>query len=117
VAPGSPELGREGRAAVRWPRAGRSNSSERFRPRGGDLGCAKAWAGFSRGRGDTGNHSGEITRLNRPATARARRTAAVELRRRRNWTNTWRNKGKMGTGTDVSPRGGARGGLARSPVS
>jgi hypothetical protein len=42
------------------PRAGRSNSGERFRPRGGDLRHAKAWAGFSRGRGDIGTYSGEL---------------------------------------------------------
>jgi hypothetical protein len=42
------------------PRAGRSNSGERFRPRGGDLRRAKAWAGFSRGRGDTETYSGEL---------------------------------------------------------
>jgi hypothetical protein len=45
---------------VRRPRAGRSNSGERFQPWGGDLKRAKAWAGFSRGRGDTGNYSGEL---------------------------------------------------------
>jgi hypothetical protein len=42
------------------PRAGRSNSGERFRPWGGDLRRAKAWAGFSKGRGDTGNYSDEL---------------------------------------------------------
>jgi hypothetical protein len=45
---------------VRRSRAGRRNSGERFRPRGGDLRRAKAWAGFSRGRADTGNYSGEL---------------------------------------------------------
>jgi hypothetical protein len=47
---------------VRRPRAGRSNYGERFRPRGGDLRCAKVLAGFSRDRGDTGNYSGELDR-------------------------------------------------------
>jgi hypothetical protein len=51
------------------PRAGRSNSGERFRPRGGDLRHAKALANFSRGRGDTENYSSELDRLNRPPTA------------------------------------------------
>jgi hypothetical protein len=80
VAPGSPELGRgeegatvnsmagkrprihgqRGRTAVREFRAGRRNSGEPFRPRGGDLRHTKALAGFSRGRGDTGNYSGEL---------------------------------------------------------
>jgi hypothetical protein len=47
---------------VRRSRAGRSNSGERFWPRGGDLRRAKALANFSRGRGDTGNYSGELDR-------------------------------------------------------
>jgi hypothetical protein len=55
-------MGREGRTAVRKSRAGRRNSGERFRPRGGDLRRAKALANFSRGRGDTGNYSGELDR-------------------------------------------------------
>jgi hypothetical protein len=53
-------MGREGRTAVRESRAGRRNSGEPFRPRGGDLRRAKAWASFSRGRGDTGIYSGEL---------------------------------------------------------
>jgi hypothetical protein len=59
---GHESMGREGRTAVRKPRAGRSNSSEPFRPRGGDLRRAKALANFSRGRGDTGTYSGELDR-------------------------------------------------------
>jgi hypothetical protein len=47
---------------VRKPRAGRSNSGEPFRPRGGDLMHAKALANFSRGRGDIGTYSGELDR-------------------------------------------------------
>jgi hypothetical protein len=47
---------------VRESRASQRNSDERFRPRGGDLGHAKALANFSRGRGDTGNYSGELDR-------------------------------------------------------
>jgi hypothetical protein len=39
---------------------GRSNSGERFRPRGGDLKRAKAWADFNKDRSDTGNYSGEL---------------------------------------------------------
>jgi hypothetical protein len=45
---------------VRRSRADRRNSGEPFRPRGGDLRHAKAWASFSRGRGDTGTYSGEL---------------------------------------------------------
>jgi hypothetical protein len=47
---------------VRKPRAGRRNSGEPFRPRGGVLRHAKVWASFSRGRGDTGTYSGELDR-------------------------------------------------------
>jgi hypothetical protein len=48
--------------AVRRSRAGRRNSGERFRTRGGDLRRAKALANFSKGRGDTGNYFGELDR-------------------------------------------------------
>jgi hypothetical protein len=51
-----------GETTVRKPWAGRSNSGEPFRPRGGDLWRAKALANFSRGRGDTGTYSGELDR-------------------------------------------------------
>jgi hypothetical protein len=47
---------------VRRSRAGRRNSGEPFRPRGGNIGRAKALANFSKGRGDTGNYSGELDR-------------------------------------------------------
>jgi hypothetical protein len=47
---------------VRESRAGRSNSGERFRPRGGDLRHAKALAGFSRDRGDPGTYYSELDR-------------------------------------------------------
>jgi hypothetical protein len=53
-------MGTEGRTAVRRSRAGRSNSGEPFRTRGGILRRAKALANFSRGRGDTGTYSGEL---------------------------------------------------------
>jgi hypothetical protein len=57
---GHKSTGREGRTAVRKPRAGRRNSSEPFRPWGGGLRRAKALANFSRCRGDTGTYSGEL---------------------------------------------------------
>jgi hypothetical protein len=81
---------------VRRSRAGRSNSGEPFRPRGGDLRRAKAWDGFSRGRGDTGTYSGEL-----------------------DWAKLAGHRASSGrsSGTGVSPRGGARGGLERSPAS
>jgi hypothetical protein len=74
---------------VRKPRAGRSNSGEPFRPRGGDLRHAKAWASFSIGRGDTGTYSGELDRAksvgHRASTVdrRGRASAKVKLAQRR----------------------------------
>jgi hypothetical protein len=47
---------------VRRSRVGRRNSSEPFRPQGGDLRRTKALANSSRGRDDTGNYSGELDR-------------------------------------------------------
>jgi hypothetical protein len=47
---------------VRESRAGRRNSGERFRRRGGDLRRAKALANFSIGKGDTGTYSSELDR-------------------------------------------------------
>jgi hypothetical protein len=44
------------------PRAGRSNSSERLWPWGGDLRRAKAWAGSSRDRCTLGTNLGELDR-------------------------------------------------------
>jgi hypothetical protein len=102
---------------VRKPRVGRSNSGEPFRPRGGVLRRAKALANFSRGRGDTGTCSGELDRAksvgHRASTAdrRGRAPAKVKLAEHR------AQQGKLGTGMVVSPRGGARGGLERSPAS
>jgi hypothetical protein len=47
---------------VRWPRAGRRNSNEPFRPRGRELRRAKAWASFGRDEGDIETYSGELNR-------------------------------------------------------
>jgi hypothetical protein len=110
-------MGRQGRTAVRKPRVGQSNSGEPFRPRGGDLRRAKSLANFSRGSGDTGTYFGELNRAksagHRASTAdrRGRAPAKVKLAEHR------AQQGKLGTGTGVSPRGRARGGLERSPVS
>jgi hypothetical protein len=71
-------MGREGRAAVRWPQAGQRNCSEPFRPRGRDLRHAKAWASFSRDRGDTETHSGELNR----AKSTSHRASTVDRRAR-----------------------------------
>jgi hypothetical protein len=77
-------MGREGRTTVRRSRAGRSNSDEPFRPRGGDLRRAKAWASFSKGRGDTGTYSGELDRAksagHRASTADRRGRAPAKVK-------------------------------------
>jgi hypothetical protein len=69
---------------VRESRAGRRNSGERFRSRGGDLRRAKAWAGFSRDRDDTGNYSGELDRAesvgHRASTADCRGRATTKAK-------------------------------------
>jgi hypothetical protein len=102
---------------VRRPRAGRRNSGEPFRPRGGVLRRAKALANFSRGRGDTMTYSGELDQAKlaghhaSTADRRGRAPAKVKLAEHR------AQKGKLGMGTGVSPRGRARGGLERSPKS
>jgi hypothetical protein len=67
---------------VRKPQAGQSNSGEPFRPRGGDLRRTKAWASFSRGRGDTGTYSGELDRAKlagHHASTADRRGRALEM--------------------------------------
>jgi hypothetical protein len=90
-------MGREGRAAVRRPRAGRRNSGELFRPRGGDLRRAMAWAGFSRDRGDTGNYSGELDQ----AKSAGHCASTVDRHGRapaKNWTNKGLNKGNWARG-------------------
>jgi hypothetical protein len=93
---------------MRKPRAGRRNSDEPFRPRGGGLRRAKAWASFSRGRGDAGTYSGELDRAKSAGHCAStvdfhgRAPAKAKLAEHR------AQYGKLGTGTSVSPRGGAR---------
>jgi hypothetical protein len=105
------------RTAGRRPRADQRSSSEAFQPRGGGLRCPKAWASFSRGRGDTGTYSGELDRAksagHRASTVdrRGRAPAMPKLAKHR------AKQVKLSTGKGVSPRGGARGGLVRSPAS
>jgi hypothetical protein len=102
---------------VRKPRAGRRNFGGPFRPRGGGLRRAKALANFSRGRGDTGTYSGEVDRaksvVHRASTAGRRGRAPPKMK----LAEQWAQQGKLDTGMDVSPRGGARGGLEWSPAS
>jgi hypothetical protein len=114
---GHESKGREGRTAERRPRAERRNSGEVFRPRGGDLRRAKAWESFSRGKGDIGTYTGELDRAklagDRASTAdrRGRAPAMPKLAEHR------AELGKLSTIKGVSPRGEARGGLARSLAS
>jgi hypothetical protein len=74
---------------VRRSRVGRSNSDEPFRPRGGDLRRAKAWASISRDRGDTGTYSGELDQAKSAghrasmAVRRGRAPAKVKLAERK----------------------------------
>jgi hypothetical protein len=109
--------GREGRTAGRRSRTDRRNSGEAFRSRGGGLRRAKAWASFSRGQGTLGTYSGELDRAkladHRASTAdrRDRAPAMPKLAKHR------AKLGKLSMGKGVSPWGGARGGLARSPAS
>jgi hypothetical protein len=80
---------------VRRPRAGQSNSGEPFRPWGGDLWHAKAWASFSRGRGDTWTYFGELdevksashraSTVDRRGRAPAKGKVVVHRRNRGNW--------------------------------
>jgi hypothetical protein len=93
---------------------GRRNSGEGFRPRGGGLRRAKAWDSFSRGRGTLGTNTGALGRANLAghrtgvADRHSRTSAKPKLADHRV------KLGKLSTGIGVSPRGGARGGLARS---
>jgi hypothetical protein len=135
--PGSPELGRKGEndssnsVAGLWPRirgqrggmagersrAGRRNSGEGFRPRGEGLRHDKAWDNFSRGRGTLGTNVGALGRAN---LAGHRAGAADRHGRTPAKPKLADNKAKLGklsTGTGVSPRGGAQGGLTRSSMS
>jgi hypothetical protein len=137
VVPGSPELGREGEndtansvvgkrprirgqrggMAKKRPRAGRRNSGEGFWPRGGGLRCAKAWDSFNRGRGTLGTNTGALGQANLAghhagaADHHDRTSAKPRL------ADNKAKLGKLSRSTSVSPRGGARGGLVRSPMS
>jgi hypothetical protein len=78
---------------------------------------AKAWESFSRGRGVTGTYTGELHRAklasHRASTAdrHGRAPAMPKLAEQR------AELGKLSAGKGISPRSGARGGLARSPAS
>jgi hypothetical protein len=78
---------------------------------------AKAWDSFTRGRGTLGTNAGALDRANLAghrvgaADRHGRTLAKPKL------ANHRAKLGKLSTGIGVSPRGGARAGLARSPAS
>jgi hypothetical protein len=106
-----------GRTTGRRFRADRRNSGEAFRPQGGGLRRVKAWESFSRGRGDTRTYTRELDRAklagHRVSTADRHGRALVMPKLAKHRAEL----GKLSTGKGVSPRGGARGGLGRSPAS
>jgi hypothetical protein len=78
---------------------------------------AKAWEGFRRCRGDTGTYTGALDR----AKLAGHRVGAADRHRRAptmpKLAEHRAKLGKLSTGKGVSPRGKARGGLVRSPMS
>jgi hypothetical protein len=110
-------VGREGRTVGKRSWADRRNSGEAFRPRGGALRRAKAWASFNRGRGTLGTNAGELDQAKSAghrasmAECRGRALAMPKLAKHR------ARLGKLSTGKGVAPRGGAWGGLAHSSAS
>jgi hypothetical protein len=109
--------GQRGGMAGKRPRVGRRNSSEGFWPWGEGLRRAKACDSFSRGRGTLGTKAGALGRANlvshRAGTADRHDRTPVKPKLADNKAKL----GKLSTSTGVSPRGGARGGLAWSPAS
>jgi hypothetical protein len=78
---------------------------------------AKAWEGFSRGKGDTRTYTGELDRaklVGHHASTMDRHGRAPAMPK---LVEHRAELGKLSTGKGVSPRGGARGGLARSPAN
>jgi hypothetical protein len=84
---------------------------------GEGLRCAKAWDSFSRGRGTLGINTGALGRAN----LASHRAGAVDRHGRTpakpKLAEHRAKLGKLSMGIGVSPRGGAQGGLVRSPVS
>jgi hypothetical protein len=97
-------------------RAGEGNSGEGFRPLGGGLRRAKAWTIFSRARGTPGAGARALDRGNlaghRAGAADHHGQPPTKLK----LANSEAQLGKPSMGTGASPRGGARGGLARLPA-
>jgi hypothetical protein len=97
-------------------RAGRGNSGEGFRPRGGGLRHAKAWTNFSRARGTPGDGAKALDRANLVGhrVGAADRHGQPPVKPKLAGDEAQLGKPSMGMG--VSPRGGARGGLVRLPA-
>jgi hypothetical protein len=78
---------------------------------------AKAWDSFTRGRGTLGINTGALGRAN----LAGHRTGAADRHGRTpakpKLADHIAKFGKLSMGIGVSPRGGARGGLAQSPAS
>jgi hypothetical protein len=94
-------------------RAGRGNSGEGFWPRGGGLRHAKAWTNFSRVRGTPGAGAGALDRANLAGHRAGAADRHGQPPAKPKLVNSEAQLGKPSMGTGVSPRGGARGGLAR----
>jgi hypothetical protein len=97
-------------------RAGRGNSGEGFRPRGGDLRRAKAWTNFSRVRGTPGAGAGALDWANLAGHHVGAADCHDQPPAKPKLANNEAQLGKPSMGTGVSPRGGAQGGLTRLPT-
>jgi hypothetical protein len=97
-------------------RVGRGNSDEGFRPRGGGLRRAKAWTNFSRARGTPGAGAGALDWANLVGHHAGAVDCHGQAPAKPKLANSEAQLGKPSMGMGVSPRGGARGGLAWLPA-
>jgi hypothetical protein len=93
------------------------NTGEGFRSRGEGSRRAKACDSFNRGRGTSGTNVGALgwANLNGHHAGAADRHGRTPAKPK--LVNSKAKLGKLSIGTGVLPRGGALGGLARSPAS
>jgi hypothetical protein len=83
------EIGvREGRTTGKRLRAGRGNSGEGFRSRGGGLRRARSWDSFSRARGTSGTDTGALGRTKSAGLRAGAAERHDQLPRSRNWPAT-----------------------------
>jgi hypothetical protein len=78
---------------------------------------AKAWDSFSRGRGTLGTNARALGRANLVGHRAGEADRHGQTPAKPKLADNKAELGKLSTGTGASPRGGARGGLARSPAS